>query len=180
MGTIASQIISLTSVYSAVSSADQRKHKTSAPLNLVRGIHQWPVNSPHKGPVTRKMFPFDDVIILTKFRSVHIRDWDCTGSHILNHKSDIINDGFEATLVNEEHLILLKRNSYKLRINAPLWGLFSAHTAAVNISMSWRHRIFRMVMFCYTFALYVLRTCGLVDVWDWTFLIRVSQSMWSE
>ena len=30
---------------------------------LVRGIHRWPVNSPHKGPVTRKMFPFTDVII---------------------------------------------------------------------------------------------------------------------
>ena len=25
------------------------------------GIHRWPVNSPHKWPVTRKMFPFDDV-----------------------------------------------------------------------------------------------------------------------
>ena len=32
----------------------------------MRGIHRWPVNSPHKGPVTRKMFPFDDVI-MTKF-----------------------------------------------------------------------------------------------------------------
>ena len=30
----------------------------------MRGIHQWPVNSPHKGPVTRKMFLFDDVIML--------------------------------------------------------------------------------------------------------------------
>ena len=27
------------------------------------GIHQGPVNSPHKWPVTRKMFPFDDVIM---------------------------------------------------------------------------------------------------------------------
>ena len=27
------------------------------------GIHLGPVNSPHKGPVTRKMFPFDDVIM---------------------------------------------------------------------------------------------------------------------
>ena len=27
------------------------------------GIHQWPVNSRHKGQVTRKMFPFDDVIM---------------------------------------------------------------------------------------------------------------------
>ena len=27
------------------------------------GIHRWPVNSSHKRPVTRKMLPFDDVII---------------------------------------------------------------------------------------------------------------------
>ena len=32
---------------------------------LSEGIHRWPVNSPHKGPVTRTMFPFDDVIIKT-------------------------------------------------------------------------------------------------------------------
>ena len=29
----------------------------------MRGIHRWPVNSPHKWPVTRKIFPFDDVIM---------------------------------------------------------------------------------------------------------------------
>ena len=46
------------------SGADQRKHQSSASLAFVRGIHRWPVNSPHKGPVTRKMFPFDDVIML--------------------------------------------------------------------------------------------------------------------
>ena len=39
------------------------KHQSSASLAFVRGIHRWPVNSPHKGPVTRKMFPFDDVIM---------------------------------------------------------------------------------------------------------------------
>ena len=61
---MASQIISLTSVYSTVySSADQRKHQSSASLALVRGIHRWPVNSQHKWPVTRKIFPFDDVIM---------------------------------------------------------------------------------------------------------------------
>ena len=37
--------------------------QSSASLFFVRGIHQWPVNSPHKWPVTRKMFPFDDVIM---------------------------------------------------------------------------------------------------------------------
>ena len=60
-----SQITSLTTVYSAAhSDPDQRKHESSASLAFVWGIHRWPVNSPHNWPVTRKMFPFDDVIIL--------------------------------------------------------------------------------------------------------------------
>ena len=66
MGKIASQITSLTIVYSAVySGTDQRKHQSSASLAFVRGIHRGPVNSPHKWPVTRKMFPFDDVIMVS-------------------------------------------------------------------------------------------------------------------
>ena len=64
MSTIVSQITSLTIVYSAVySDADHRKHQSSASLAFVRGIHRGPVNSTHKWPVTRKMFPFDDVIM---------------------------------------------------------------------------------------------------------------------
>ena len=64
MGGIASQITSLTIVCSTVySDADQRKHQSSSSLTLVRGIHRWPGNSLHKWPVTRKMFPFDDVIM---------------------------------------------------------------------------------------------------------------------
>ena len=64
MGTIASQITSLTSVYSTVcSGADQRKHQSCASLAFVWGIHRCPVNSPHKWPVARKMFPYDDVIV---------------------------------------------------------------------------------------------------------------------
>ena len=50
------------------SAPDQRKHQSSASLTFVRRIHRWPVNSPHKGPGTRKMFPFDDVIL--KFRGL--------------------------------------------------------------------------------------------------------------
>ena len=62
---MASQITSLTIVVSTVySGADHRKHQSSASLAFVRGIHRWPVNSPHKGPVTWKMFPFDDVIMI--------------------------------------------------------------------------------------------------------------------
>ena len=65
MGTVASQIISLTIVYSTVySNTDQRKHQSSASLAFVWGIHRGSVNSRHKWPVTRKMFPFDDVIMM--------------------------------------------------------------------------------------------------------------------
>ena len=42
----------------------RKKHQSPASLAFVRGIHWGPVNSPHKWPVTRKMFPFDDVIML--------------------------------------------------------------------------------------------------------------------
>ena len=65
MSLMASQITSLMIVYSTVySGADQRKHKSSASLAFLRGIHRGPVNSPHKWPVTRKMFRFDDVIMI--------------------------------------------------------------------------------------------------------------------
>ena len=66
MMAIASPITSLTIVYSAVySGAHQTKHQSSASLAFVWGIHRGPVNSPHKWPVTREIFPFDDVIMRT-------------------------------------------------------------------------------------------------------------------
>ena len=64
MSEIASQITSLTIVYSSVHlGADQSKHQSSASLVFVWEIHRWPMNFPHKWPVTRKIFPFDDVIM---------------------------------------------------------------------------------------------------------------------
>ena len=73
MSTMTSPITSLTIVCSTVylgagkkSKKKQKtnKHQSSVPLAFVRGIHRLPVNSPHKWPVTRKMFPFDDVIMI--------------------------------------------------------------------------------------------------------------------
>ena len=62
---MASQITSLTTVHSTVySGADEGKHQSSVSLAFVWGIHRWPVNSPHKWPVTRKRFPFNDVIMV--------------------------------------------------------------------------------------------------------------------
>ena len=64
MRAVAFQITGVSIVCSLVcSGADQRKHQSSASLAFVRGIHRSPMDSPHKGPVTRKMFPFDDVIM---------------------------------------------------------------------------------------------------------------------
>ena len=65
MGAMTSQITRLINVYSTVySDADQRKHQSSASLAFVREIYRWPVISPHKGLVTWKIFPFDDVIMV--------------------------------------------------------------------------------------------------------------------
>ena len=64
MTTLVAQITSLTVVYSTVySDANQRKHQSWSVTGLCVGNSPGPVNSPHKGPVTRKMFPFDDVIM---------------------------------------------------------------------------------------------------------------------
>ena len=65
MGAIASQNTSLTIVYSIVYSDADKKKKTSKLrfTGLCAEIHRGPVNSPHKWPVTRKMFPFDYVIM---------------------------------------------------------------------------------------------------------------------
>ena len=65
MSSMAYQITGVSMVHSAVCSCvDQRKRQSSTWLAFVRGIPRWPVNSPHKGPVTRKMFPFDYVIMI--------------------------------------------------------------------------------------------------------------------
>ena len=97
MTMLASQITSLMVVYSIVySGINQRKHQSSASLAFVREIHRGPVNFPHKWPVTRKMFPFDDVI-MTRERWVkggvmlaYFQSWglitDCMNWLYIRHK----------------------------------------------------------------------------------------------
>ena len=76
MSTMAFEITSVFIVCSTVGSgADQRKHQSSASLPFVSGIHRWPVNSPHKRPVTRKMFPFDDVIMYSAVQQCVFEVW---------------------------------------------------------------------------------------------------------
>ena len=81
MSMMASQITSISIVYSTIcSGTDQRKYQSSMSLAFVREIHWWPVNSPHKGPVTRKMFPLDD-IIMWNGSSVFCRIFTCASKY---------------------------------------------------------------------------------------------------
>ena len=60
MSEMASEITGISIICSG---ADPRKHQSSTLLAFVKGIHWLLVASAHKGPIIRKMFPFDDVII---------------------------------------------------------------------------------------------------------------------
>ena len=81
--TAASQIAGVSIICSTVcSGADQRKHQSLASLALVRGIQRWPVDSHHRGPVTRKMLPFDYVIVYKK------KSGFCHGVNRLNYDPD--------------------------------------------------------------------------------------------
>ena len=155
MSEIASQITSLTTVYSIVySDADQRKHQSSASLAFVRGLHRGPVNSPHKWPVTRKMFPFDDVIIIP----VSIVQWRHVATWIWQSSDQVItppkalgdrmlffntlrprqngglsaDDTFKGIFVNEN-----KRISIKISLKFVPKGPFNNIPALVLI-MAWR------------------------------------------
>ena len=72
MSPMAFQITSLAIVCSIVSG---KKHQSSVPLPFVRGIYRRPGNSPPKGTVTRKMFPFYDVIMERRHLKISL-DWN--------------------------------------------------------------------------------------------------------
>ena len=153
MSTMASQNTSLTIVYSTIySGADQRKHQSSASLAFVRGIRRWPVNSPHKGPVTRKKFPFDDVIMGSRWleNTIQIPPWDCFTSIIQDdiiivssHYSDVIISTMASqvtgvTIVCSSAslgLVQIKEYTKALR-HWPLW--MESTSNAENVSIWWR------------------------------------------
>ena len=118
MGTMASQIASLTIVYSTVySGADQRKHQSSASLAFVPGIHRGPVNFPLKWPVTRKMFPFDDVIMIYP-------DYNMTKQHCIKRILGKICFKIERRRLHCDvtHLFL---TTGVVALHIPSWGLHS-------------------------------------------------------
>ena len=50
-------------LFHSVCGPTSKKHPSQALLAFLRGVHRWPVTSPHKGPVRRKKLPFADAIM---------------------------------------------------------------------------------------------------------------------
>ena len=77
---MASQITGVSIVcFNVCSGVDQRKHQSAASLAFVRGIHRWPVDSPHKGLVTR------NVSIWWRHRISIGHKWKILNSHNTSH-----------------------------------------------------------------------------------------------
>ena len=86
MSVMASQISSLMIIYSTLySGADQRTHQSYVSLAFVRGIHRWPLNFPHKGSVTWKMFPFGGIIMRFVYLTAITLNDLCTWSRQILH-----------------------------------------------------------------------------------------------
>ena len=145
MTTIASQITSITIVYLIVySGTDKRKHQSSASLAFVWGIHRGPVNSPNKGPVTRKMFPFDDVIMCGyPTMDLLARDIvECIISYTLDHKAQtlfvrhtrIFGKDFKGRITS----VMIKTTNFGIKkLYWPHYSAFSVLKYWKVLSISW-------------------------------------------
>ena len=106
------------------SGADQRKHQSSASLAFVWGIHRWVVNSPHKWPVTRKMFPFDVIMInLVKITGYHLmlNHWQNRCWHIV---IEPLGTKFSELNLNQNTTTFIQENE---------WMVISSRVPGVNV-----------------------------------------------
>ena len=88
------------------------RHQISASLVFVRGIHLWPVDSPHKGPVTWKIFPFHDVIM----------------HHVSNHDDPFHQNTHKTCLLNRARYVMMtSSNGNIFLVTGPLWGESTGH-----------------------------------------------------
>ena len=103
MSAMGSQITSFAIACSVSSGADKNTSKLRV-TGIVRGIHRWPVNSPHKWPVTRKMFPFDDAIMITGAElRWHSSNMQCTDKKYLLWKKHKYPKKQRKKITNEEN-----------------------------------------------------------------------------
>ena len=146
MGAVASQITSLMIVYPTVySDADQTKHQSSASLAFVRGIHRWLVKSPHKWPVTRKMFPFDDVIMIWQVGNDNVNPGAVDSLRYL-----ISHENFIKPYFNECILGVLTTKVFWLN---KLWVLMFVLSFIVFVYLIWLIGILYMPLYSYVYVL---------------------------
>ena len=121
MSAMASQITFVSIVCSTVSScAYQRKHQSSPSLAFVRGIRLWPWASLHKGSVTRKMFLFDDVIMLKLYLDI---SWGGWLGHIFVSWLDWLNEsGTGVSFTNRDYIC-----RSRIAIPSLIWTRVSLH-----------------------------------------------------
>ena len=80
-------------------------------IAFVRGINQWPVNSLQKGPVTRKIFPFDDVIMVREFDAQHVSTRKMSFSYAPNNL--LVAQFSESVIENIPQIIPFSVGTYK-------------------------------------------------------------------
>ena len=97
----------------------QIRENIKAPRH-VRGIHRWPVYSPHKGPVTWKMFPFDDVIMILQI---------CHYRHVIRETTTSLNH------LGTRHVMLLSDYMGKY-CACILFTNMLQRTVQMNVSLS--------------------------------------------
>ena len=102
----------------------RRRSKKTSKLRvtgLCAGNSPGPVNSPHKGPVTRKMFPFDDVIMFRN-QSIIWHGIDPTKPEISVSRIKRVNLRGNNNLPVLKSVMTTSWLGNTFRIPGPLWG----------------------------------------------------------
>ena len=140
MSAMTSQITRVSIIFSTVcSGTDQRKYQSYKPLAFVREIHRWREFYPKRGPVTRKMFPFDDVIT-RKMSSTTMSTMSLRPQCVNNINSEVINKNTKRhtaqTIVSwpnpkqwfDDLMMIIRQSTYILSIITRKWVNWK-HTA---------------------------------------------------
>ena len=144
MSTMACQnTVSRLFTQSFIQGADQRKHPSFVSLAFVRGIRWWVVNSLHKGPVTRKMFPFNDIIMAWTFLNLN------PGPMNYVSFAPIYWLGFVSVCTHWQ-FCLHGQNCLKLfdRLYIRVCVCMCVYCAWLAVWVSWRAALCLLIMFC--------------------------------
>ena len=113
MSAMVSQITGVSIVcWTICSGANQRKHQSSPSMAFVKGIHRWPVDSPHKAPIMRKMMT--SLCILTTSAAVNDQKFENEKFRCIQWREFHQNDGISVLVYPYIHPWLMVRVSREL------------------------------------------------------------------